>query len=555
MFLRGFLTNYRAMCGRKLTHAERGIKGLFGRIINKIWGRSRIGKGAENQIEKKHERIIEKCSERLISHEDPLGKAQKGRRLKDADSAGSERVALRDKTGAPRTGKNWKLSSFNVPPLEGKTRFHDLGLPDPLMHAIADLKFEYCTPIQAEIMPSTLKGRDATGRAQTGTGKTAAFLITAMNRMIRSPVKGKRGHGTPRVLIIAPTRELAMQIAEEAKQISKYYPFTIITVFGGMDYDKQQRQLKEKRVDIIVATPGRLLDYHRHHDVNLSKVEILVIDEGDRMLDMGFIPDVRRIIRSTPPKDRRQTMLFSATLTPEVVRLASQWTREPVVVEIEPEHVAVETVRQIVYIVTNREKLALLYNVIVKEGLQRVLVFCNRRDETRRLAETLTQYKINCALLSGEVPQKKRIRTLEDFRAGKIRVLVATDVAGRGLHVEGISHVINYTLPHDPEDYVHRIGRTGRAGATGTSVSFACEEDSFCLPDIEEFMGRRLGCISPDKDWLKLPPKPRRRQPGKRRRRPVGNRPPRRATLQAKGGRRDPERSSRPGASEQKKRS
>jgi ATP-dependent RNA helicase RhlB len=426
------------------------------------------------------------------------------------------------------TGKAWNLSEFEVPPLEGRTRFHDLGIPDPVMHAIADLGFQYCTPIQAEILPSTLEGKDATGRAQTGTGKTAAFLITFLTRMLNDPLNGKRANGTPRCLVIAPTRELVMQIAEEAHGLSGYCPFKIVSVFGGMDYEKQRRQLTGARTDIVVATPGRLLDFNRKRDIHLDKVEMLVLDEADRMLDMGFIPDVRQIIRSTPPKNRRQTMLFSATLTPEVTRLASQWTREPVVVEIEPEQVAVDTVDQLVYLVTDREKYALLYNVITRQNLERVLVFCNRRDETRRLAEMLGRYRINCDLLSGEVPQKKRVRTLEEFKSGKIRVLVATDVAGRGIHVEGISHVINYTMPHDPEDYVHRIGRTGRAGASGISVSFATERDSFYIPAIQEFTGRDLPCIHPDEEWLKLPPDLKPKPPARKRRRPeAGGRPDR----------------------------
>jgi ATP-dependent RNA helicase RhlB len=431
-------------------------------------------------------------------------------RFRIKSRSGKERKAVSESRKKKQGAKTpWKLSDFEVPPLEGHTRFHDLGLPDPVMHAIADLGFKYCTPIQAEILPSTLNRNDATGRAQTGTGKTAAFLITTITWMLRNPIDGKRRNGTPRVLIIVPTRELALQIEAEARDLSKYCPFTIISVFGGMDYERQKRKLREKIIDIIVATPGRLLDYHRSHDVHLGKVEILVIDEADRMLDMGFIPDVRRIIHTTPPESRRQTLLFSATLTSEVTRLASQWTRKPVVVEIEPEHVAVDTVNQIVYIVTIKEKYALLYNIISKQNLAKVLVFCNRRDQTRRLSDLLSQYGINCEFLSGEVPQKKRIRILENFKSGKIRVLVATDVAGRGIHIEGISHVINYTLPHDSEDYVHRIGRTGRAGVSGTSVSFACEEDSFFIPDIEEFTGKKLSCITPDDDWLILPPKSR----------------------------------------------
>jgi ATP-dependent RNA helicase RhlB len=229
------------------------------------------------------------------------------------------------------------------------------------------------------------------------------------------------------------------------------------------------------------------------------------------MLDMGFIPDVRKIIYSTPHKSKRQTLLFSATLTPEVNRLSEQWTRNPVTVEIEPEQVAVDTVQQLVYIVTNEEKLALLYNILTQKNLDRVIVFCNRKDETRRLADLLTRYKINCAILSGDIRQQTRVRTLERFKAGKLRVLVATDVAGRGIHIEGMDHVINYTLPRDPEDYVHRIGRTGRAGSVGTSISFADEDDSFYIPAIEELLGNPLPCNYPEQEWLTpLPPPPPR---------------------------------------------
>jgi ATP-dependent RNA helicase RhlB len=249
------------------------------------------------------------------------------------------------------------------------------------------------------------------------------------------------------------------------------------------------------------------------------------------MLDMGFIPDVRKIIRSTPPKNERQTLLFSATLTQEITRLASQWTRDPVIVEIEPEQVAVDTVEQIVYIVTVSNKFALLFNIIHQQNLSRVLVFCNRRDEVRSLTEMLTRHGINCDMLSGEVPQKKRIRRLDEFRKGKIQVLVATDVAGRGIHIEGMDHVINYTLPHDPEDYVHRIGRTGRAGATGTSVSFADEKDAFYIPAIEEFIDQKLNCTEPKEDWLIMPKsvyKKRRSRPRRRKRliKAAGNRRP-----------------------------
>jgi len=401
----------------------------------------------------------------------------------------------------------WNASQFKVPAVEGKTRFHDFNLPDPLLHAVSDLGFEYCTPIQAEILPSTLSGKDASGRAQTGTGKTAAFLITVINRIMNNAMQGKRRSGTPRVLILAPTRELVLQITEEARQLARYCKLNIVSVFGGMDYVKQRKQLTAGAVDIVVATPGRLLDFKRRGEISLNKVEVMIIDEADRMLDMGFIPDVRKIIYSTPAKEHRQTLLFSATLTGEVTRLAAQWTRNSVTVEIEPEQVAVETVEQVVYIVTSDDKFALLFNIIDKQNLNRVLVFCNRRDEVTRLADMLTQYGINCSALSGDIPQKKRTRRLEQFKAGKIRVMVATDVAGRGIHIEGMDHVFNYALPREPENYVHRIGRTGRAGASGTSVSFADEEDSFYIPAIEEFIDRKLSCIEPEDDWLTMPEK------------------------------------------------
>jgi ATP-dependent RNA helicase RhlB len=399
----------------------------------------------------------------------------------------------------------WDASQFKVSPAEGKTRFHDFDLPDPLLHAICDLDFAYCTPIQAEILPSTMLGKDACGKAQTGTGKTAAFLITVITMMLNKPIQGKRQPGTPRVLILAPTRELVLQISEEARQLSKHCKLKTVSIFGGMDFEKQRKQLTGVPVDIIVATPGRLLDFQRRQSIFLKKVEVLIIDEADRMLDMGFIPDVRKIIYSTPPKEKRQTLLFSATLNETITRLASSWTRNPVTVEIEPQQIAVDTVDQIVYIVTADQKFALLFNIIARQNLERVLIFCNRKDEVNRLAEMLTRYGVNCSVLSGDVPQKKRVQRLEQFKMGKIRVVVATDVVARGIHIEGMDHVVNFTLPHDPEDYVHRIGRTGRAGAAGTSISFADEGDAFYLPDIEAFIERKLPCIEPETDWLVMP--------------------------------------------------
>jgi ATP-dependent RNA helicase RhlB len=406
----------------------------------------------------------------------------------------------------PAAQKPWDPSLFQVPPKEGATRFQDLDLPVEIMHAIADLGFQYCTPIQAAILPKTLLGVDAAGRAQTGTGKTAAFLIGLFTRLLRNPPAPGRRAGSPRVLILAPTRELVMQIEQEAKAISRYCPFYTMAVFGGVDFDKQQKQLINKNIDVMVATPGRLLDFHQRHILHLNRVEVLVIDEADRMLDMGFIPDVRRIVNATPPKTERQTLLFSATLTDLVLKLTAQWTRDPVMVEIEPEHVAGESVEQVTYIITAAEKFNLLYNLLTKRCKQSTLIFANRRDEARELTDRLRFLGIRCALLSGEVPQEKRIRVLRDFKEGKIPVVVATDVAARGIHVEGIGHVINYNLPDDAEDYVHRIGRTGRAGATGVSISFACEEDSFWIPAIEKYLGHDLKCTQPEPELVAASP-------------------------------------------------
>lgn len=400
----------------------------------------------------------------------------------------------------------WDPSLFVVPPAEGKTRFHDLNVPNEILHAIADLNFQYCTPVQAGVLPHALQGSDIVGRAQTGTGKSAAFLIAILAHLLRTPLRDRR-KASPRALILAPTRELVLQIEKDAKALSKYMACTIVSVFGGMNYERQKRWL-DTYVDIVVATPGRLLDFKSQRLIHLHHVEILVIDEADRMLDMGFIPDIRTIVHSTPHKDRRQTMFFTATLTDDVRRLAASWTREAIKVEIEPEQVAVETIDQRVYICTSDEKFTLIYNMIVQQNLERVIVFGNRKDETLKLAEGLMARGISCGLLSGDVSQRERVRTLEAFREGKFRALVATDVAARGLHIEGVSHVINYNLPLDPEDYVHRIGRTGRAGASGISVSFADEEDGMQIPIIEEFIGRKLSPIYPPEDWLQEPPPP-----------------------------------------------
>lgn len=407
----------------------------------------------------------------------------------------------------PPQGKEWDISQFEVVPLEGKSRFHDFELPPSLMRAIAELGFSYCTPVQAKTLAGALDGTDTIGQAQTGTGKTAAFLVTIMATVLKVQSEGQGKNRSPFALILAPTRELVTQITSDATELAKFSKILVAPVFGGMDYEKQQRFIEEKSPEIIVATPGRLLDFIRKKIVNLKSLKMLVIDEADRMLDMGFIPDVRSIVFNTPPKEQRQTLMFSATITPEVRHLASQWCVKPVQVEVAPEQVAVDTIEQRVYLTTAQEKYAVLYNMITSQNLEKVLVFANRKDETRRLAERLTRNGIGCELLSGDVAQKKRMTTLEKFRSGKTKVLVATDVAGRGIHVDDISHVFNYTLPYEAEDYVHRIGRTGRAGKTGIAISFADEESGYYLPAIEAYIGCKLECVLPDEELLKPAPK------------------------------------------------
>ena len=378
-----------------------------------------------------------------------------------------------------------------------QVKFDTLKLDVTVQKGIDALGFEFCSPIQAQILPHTLGGNDAIGKAQTGTGKTAAFLITIFNDLLSHPIEGERFLGEPRAVIIAPTRELVMQIAEDAQELGRFTGLQTVTMIGGADYQKQLSKVNRAPVDLVVATPGRLIDFMERRDLALDRVEILVLDEADRMLDMGFIPQVKRIVRTTPRKEDRQTLLFSATFTQDVMNLAQQWTFEPVTVEIEPERVATASVDQKVYLVASRDRFSVLMDLLQDAEVESVIIFANRRDQVRRLHEKLRKAGVHCGMLSGEVTQAKRTRTLEQFKSGQCKVLVATDVAGRGIHVEGISHVVNYNLPEDPEDYVHRIGRTGRAGASGVSISFASEDDAFLLPDIEALLGHSLACISP----------------------------------------------------------
>ena len=428
--------------------------------------------------------------------------AKNGRTVKPKESTPAPR-APQEKAAPKPVEKPWKPEDYQVPEEEGKTRFTDFQLGKDLLHAIADLQFQYCTPIQAETLPQTLAGNDLIGQAQTGTGKTAAFLITAIQRMLEKPIsEEQRFASEPRVLALAPTRELALQIGRDAEGLCKYTGHRVVTVVGGMNYDTQREQLRHHVVDILVATPGRLIDFLGSQDVFLDQLDLLIIDEADRMLDMGFIPDVKRIIRKCTPREERQTLLFSATFNQDVLNLASMWTRSAAFVEIEPEQKTAERVEQTVYMVSEDDKLKVLCNYLLQHPVDKAIVFANRRDQTRDLEEALRRQGVRSALLSGEIAQNKRLRTLEQFKAGDIQVLVATDVAGRGIHVDGVSHVFNYNLPENAEDYVHRIGRTGRAGESGVSVSFASEDDAFALPAIEAYIGQKLNCVIPEESLL-----------------------------------------------------
>lgn len=395
------------------------------------------------------------------------------------------------------------LPSESDPSPDAPLPFDKLGLSEPILRALADLKFEHCSPIQAKSLPYSLLGHDVLGKAQTGTGKTAAFLIALFEDLLKHPVEGERYAGEARSLIIAPTRELVVQIAKDAAAIGKYLDMSVHTVVGGMDFNKQLQKIQSSYVDVLVATPGRLLDFCERGSVFLDHIEVLVIDEADRMLDMGFIPQVKRIVRLTPRNTHRQTMMFSATFSDDVLRLSDQWMHEPVSIEIEPDSVATDNVKQMVYLVSGDEKFRLLGNLLSEPGVESLMVFANRRDQCRSLFQQLQKQGVKVGLLSGEIPQQKRLRTLEDFKRGKLQALVATDVAGRGIHIDDVTHVVNFTLPEEPEDYVHRIGRTGRAGNTGISISFACEDDAFLLPAIEELLGEKLPCEQPPEHLLR----------------------------------------------------
>ena len=391
-----------------------------------------------------------------------------------------------------------------VPIVEGKTRFLDLDLHLLVKYGIQHAGFEYCTPIQQMSLPPLLEQRDLAGKAQAGTGKTAAFLLASFTRLLNPPLPEPRTNAQPRMVVMAPTRELAMQIHKDACELGIFTGLNIAVVFGGMDHETQRRSL-DCPLDVLVGTPGRIIDYSRSGALDLSQVEILVIDEADRMLDMGFIPDVKRIVSRMPEKGKRQTLLFSATLEDRILNLASGWLADPVIYESEPEKPVSENITQTFYSVLREEKLALVLYILRTMDYERLIIFGNRKDVNLRLQYDLARYGYTIPVLSGDITQAKRIKILERFRSGKERVVIATDVAARGIHVDDISLVINYDLPEQPEDYIHRIGRTGRAGNRGTAISFLCEYGAYYLPAIEELLGTQFSSILPTEEMLKMP--------------------------------------------------
>lgn len=370
--------------------------------------------------------------------------------------------------------------------------FSSLPLHPSLQNALKLAGFSHCTAIQADSLDTTMEGGDLLGQSQTGTGKTAAFLVSIMNKCLSDPRKGART-GWPRSLVIAPTRELALQIYQDALLLSKGCDFRTVRVIGGEDMEKQKKKLEAGPCDLLIGTPGRLLDWQGRGVLHLKTVDMLVLDEADRLLDMGFLPSLRRLVGNCLPIQQRQTMMFSATFSTAIKNLARNWQDNPIHVSV-ASRLAAETVQQMMYLARSDDRLPFMKKLLKREENLKVLVFANRRHRVRDIFDSLRQSGINCAMLSGEMAQQKRLSSLKRFREGKLTALIATDVAGRGLHVEGVTHVINYDLPEDPEQYVHRIGRTGRIGNSGVSISFATEEQAFLLPAIEKFLGEAIPC-------------------------------------------------------------
>lgn len=372
-----------------------------------------------------------------------------------------------------------------------KTRFTEFALEPQLLEGLADAGFEYCTKIQAESLPVALAGQDVAGQAQTGTGKTAAFLLAIFNHLLTHPRPESAGPLSTRAVVLAPTRELAIQIHRDAQVLGRTTGLKLGLVYGGTGY-QEQRETLAAGVDVLIGTPGRLIDYFKQQVFDLNAVQVLVLDEADRMFDLGFIKDIRYVLRRMPPPTERLNLLFSATLSHRVNELGYEHMNNPEEIKIDADVVVAERLLEEVYYPANAEKLPLLLGLMRQTAGDRVLVFSNMRVTCDRVGRALKQQGYTAAVLSGDVPQQKREQLLNAFKEGKRQVLVATDVAARGLHIPSVSHVINYDLPQDAEDYVHRIGRTARAGASGHAISFACEDHAFSLLDIEQYIGHPL---------------------------------------------------------------
>ncbi|MGC3979646.1 MAG: DEAD/DEAH box helicase [Steroidobacteraceae bacterium] len=391
--------------------------------------------------------------------------------------------------------------------------FTGLNLPEPLQKGLADAGFERCTPIQAQTLPHALAGLDVAGQAQTGTGKTVAFLVAMFARLLREAVPAERKLNAPRAVILAPTRELAVQIHSDAVPLGQHTGLRLGLAFGGIDFEKQKRQL-EDGVDVLIGTPGRIIDFYKQHVIDLSFTQVVVLDEADRMFDLGFISDIRYILRRMPAPDKRLNLLFSATLSQRVLELAYEHMNSPQLTRIEPDKMTVERIRQVIYYPSNDEKPRLLVGLLKQKDPTRSMVFVNTRRAAEDVEALLRGNGINAEAISGDVPQQKRLRMLRDFHEGSLAVLIGTDVASRGLHIPDVTHVFNYDLPQDPEDYVHRIGRTARAGTDGDAISLGCEEYVITLPDIESYIGRKIPVASVTPELLAelAPAAPRRKR-------------------------------------------
>ena len=394
--------------------------------------------------------------------------------------------------------------------------FDEFDLPEPVREGLKEAGFTHCTPIQAETLPVALSGRDVAGQAQTGTGKTAAFLVALFSRLLTEPAAGGRRPTQPRALVVAPTRELAVQIHRDAQTLGRHTGLQLGLVYGGAGYVEQRERL-QAGVDVLIGTPGRLIDYFKQRVFDLRALQVVVLDEADRMFDLGFIRDVRYLFRRMPAPEKRLSMLFSATLSHRVMELAYEHMNNPERVEIEPEKLTTDRVRQVVYFPANEEKIPLLLGLFHHHGPERTIVFVNTKHDAERVAAYLDANGYRTALLSGDVPQKKRLRLLKGFTSGEYPVLVATDVASRGLHIPEVSHVVNFDLPQSEEDYVHRIGRTARAGAEGDAISFACERYAFHLPEIEAYVGYKIPVEPVTPELLIEPQRPARRKSARRR--------------------------------------